>query len=214
MADLQFKDLVQVLVNGTSANDIYALQIYDETVGDYVTRKIIAGDLGACLVSQIGYTLVLETTAKTVLGAINEVNAKNGTNIKFNSEDSTTIAEKIASVESAIVLVASAQTYNAGSTVNLEDCVLPIYTDANDVIHFTVPLSKPVHTGLVATLSGGFTIDGVLTDDDLETYFTVDVSITDVGLNVSLTPINAVTPTKDFIVGDTSAQITFAEEES
>lgn len=214
MADVQFKDLVQVLVNGTSASDIYALQIYDETIGDFVSRKITAGDLGACIVSQIGYTLVLETTAKTVLGAINEVNAKNGTNIKFNSEDNTTIAEKIASVESVIALVASAQTYNAGNTINLNDCVLPIYTDTNGVLHFTVPLAKPVQTGLVATLSGGFTIDGVLTDDDLETYFTVDVSITDVGLNVSLTPINAVTPTKDFIVGATSAQITFAEEES
>lgn len=207
MADVQFKDLVQVLVNGTSASDIYALQIYDETIGDFVSRKITAGDLGACLVSQIGYTLVLETTAKTVLGAINEVNAKNGTNIKLASEGNTTIAEKIASVESA-------QTYNDGDTVNLENCVLPIYTDTNGVIHFTVPLAKPVHTGLEATLSGGFTIDGVLTDDDLETYFTVDVSITDVGLNVALTPINAVTPTKDFIVGATSAQITFAEEES
>mgnify|MGYP006923205029 CR=1 FL=1 len=214
MADVQFKDLVQVLVNGTSASDIYALQIYDETIGDFVSRKITAGDLGACLVSQIGYTLVLETTAKTVLGAINEVNAKNGTNIKLASEGNTTIAEKIASIESAIVLVASAQTCNDGDTVDLENCVLPIYTDTNDVIHFTVPLSKPIHTGLEATLSGGFTIDGVLTDDDLETYFTVDVSITDVGLNVSLTPINAVTPTKDFIVGATSAQITFAEEES
>lgn len=207
MADVQFKDLVQVLVNGTSASDIYALQIYDETIGDFVSRKITAGDLGACLVSQIGYTLVLETTAKTVLGAINEVNAKNGTNIKLASEGNTTIAEKIASVESA-------QTYNDGDTVDLENCVLPIYTDTNDVIHFTVPLAKPVSTGLEATLSGGFTIDGVLTNDDLETYFTVDVSITDVGLNVALTPINAVTPTKDFIVGATSAQITFAEEES
>ena len=207
MADVQFKDLVQVLVNGTSASDIYALQIYDETIGDFVSRKITAGDLGACLVSQIGYTLVLETTAKTVLGAINEVNAKNGTNIKLASEGNTTIAEKIASVESA-------QTYNDGNTVDLENCILPIYTDTNGVIHFTVPLAKPVHTGLEATLSGGFTIDGVLTNDDLETYFTVDVSITDVGLNVSLTPINAVTPTKDFIVGATSAQITFAEEES
>ena len=207
MADVQFKDLVQVLVNGTSASDIYALQIYDETIGDFVSRKITAGDLGACLVSQIGYTLVLETTAKTVLGAINEVNAKNGTNIKLASEGNTTIAEKIASVESA-------QTYNDGNTVDLENCILPIYTDTNGVIHFTVPLAKPVHTGLEATLSGGFTIDGVLTDDDLETYFTVDVSITDVGLNVALTPINAVTPTKDFIVGATSAQITFAEEES
>ena len=214
MADVQFKDLVQVLVNGTSASDIYALQIYDETIGDFVSRKITAGDLGACLVSQIGYTLVLETTAKTVLGAINEVNAKNGTNIKLASEGNTTIAEKIASIESAIVLVASAQTYNDGDTVDLENCVLPIYTDTNGVIHFTVPLAKPVSTGLEATLSGGFTIDGVLTNDDLETYFTVAVSITDVGLNVSLTPINAVTPTKDFIVGATSAQITFAEEES
>lgn len=207
MADVQFKDLVQVLVNGTSASDIYALQIYDATIGDFVSRKITAGDLGACLVSQIGYTLVLETTAKTVLGAINEVNAKNGTNIKLASEGNTTIAEKIATVESA-------QTYNDGDTVDLENCVLPIYTDTNDVIHFTVPLAKPVNAGLEATLSGGFTIDGVLTNDDLETYFTVEVSITDVGLNVSLTPINAVTPTKDFIVGATSAQITFAEEES
>lgn len=193
MADVQIKDLIQVLVNGTSSSDIYILQIYDSTVGDFVTRKITAADLGACLCSQVGYPLVLETTAKTVLAAINEVNANTGTNTT-NISALTTNSK-----------------YQDGNTVNIENVVLPIYDDGTN-FHFTIPLSKPIASGLGATLSGDFLIDGNTVD--LSTDFTTVVEITDVGLNITLTPTSQITLTEKLIVGSTNALITFAEEES
>lgn len=193
MADVQIKDLVQVLVNGTSSSDIYILQIYDSTVGDFVSRKITAVDLGACLCSQIGYPLVLETTAKTVLAAINEVNSNTGNNAT-NISALTTNSK-----------------YQDGNTVDIENCVFTIYDDGTN-FHFTIPLSKPISSGLEATLTGSFLIDGNTVD--LSTDFTTVVSITDVGLNVTLTPINQMTLTEKIIVGSTNALITFAEEES
>ena len=76
MADKQIHELIQITVNATSISDVYMLQILDPVSGEWVSRCITAGDLGACIVSQISYPLVLETTAKTVLGAINELNGK------------------------------------------------------------------------------------------------------------------------------------------
>ena len=192
MADVQIKDLTQVLVNGTSSSDIYILQIYDPDLGDFVTRKITAADLGACLCSQIGYPLILvDTTAKTVLGAINEINGK----ADDNAEDISDLALN--------------QAYQDDDTVSLENVVLPIYDDGSDY-HFTIPLSKPIITGLTAALSGDFLMDGSTVD--LSTDFTTVVTISDVGLNVTLTPTSPMTLTEKLIVGSTDALITFTEE--
>lgn len=199
MADVQIKDLTQVLVNNTSPSDIYVLQIYDSTVGDFVTRKITAGDLGACLVSQIGYTLVLETTAKTVLAAINEVNDKAGTN-----------ADDIDDLNDNVTLLALNQAYQDTDEVSLLNCVFPLYDDGTD-LHFTIPLSKPILTGLEATLTGSFLIDG--NSVSLSTDFTTTIDISDVGLNVTLTPTSQMTIVDKYIVCSTNSKITFAEEE-
>lgn len=200
MADVQIKDLTQVLVNGTSPSDIYVLQIYDSTVGDFVTRKITAGDLGACIVSQIGYTLVLETTAKTVLAAINEVNDKAGTN-----------ADDIDDLNDNVTLLALNQVYQDTDEVSLLNCVFPLYDDGTD-LHFTIPLSKPILTGLEATLTGSFLIDG--NSVSLSTDFTTTIDISDVGLNVTLTPTSQMTIVDKYIVCSTNSKISFAEEES
>ena len=200
--DKQIKDLIQVLVNGTSANDIYMLQLYDPVAGDFVSRKITAADLGACLVSQIGYTLVLETTAKTVLAAINEVNSKAGDN-----------AGDIADLSEDLGLLALELAYQDTDTVSLADCVLPVYDDGADY-RFTIPLNKPVVNGLIASISGEFTIPGVLTSDTLASLGTVTVAVCDLGLNVTITPNTYTALTSPFILGESDAQITFTEEES
>lgn len=200
--DKQIKDLIQVLVNGTSDSDIYMLQIYDSVAGDFVSRKITAADLGACIVSQIGYTLVLETTAKTVLAAINEVNTKAGTN-----------AGDIADLETDLGLLALELAYQDTDTVSLADCVLPVYDDGT-AYRFTIPLNKPAVNGLTASISGDFTIPGVLTSDTLASLGTVTVAISDIGLNVTITPNTHVALTSPFILGESDAQITFTEEES
>lgn len=200
MADVQIKDLIQVLVNDTSSSDIYILQIYDSTIGDFVSRKITAADLGACLVSQIGYSLVLETNAKTVLAAINEVNSAAGSN-----------AEDISDLTDDLNTLALSMAYQDGDTVNLENSVFPIYDDGTD-FHITIPLSKPTVTGLKATLTGSFFIDGNTVD--ITTDFTTVVEITDIGLNITLTPTSQTTLTDKLIIGSTNALVTFAKEES
>jgi len=200
--DKQIKDLIQVLVNGTSANDIYMLQLYDEAAGDFVSRKITAADLGACLVSQIGYTLVLQTTAKTVLAAINEVNTKANNN-----------ASDISGLDGDLTLLDFTTKYQNGETASLSGVVLPVYDDGT-AYRFTIPLSKPVLGGLEAALSGNFTIPGTLTSDTLASLGTVTVDVTPVGLNVTITPNTYAALTAPYIVGESDAQITFTEEES
>lgn len=200
--DKQIKDLTQVLVNGTSASDIYMLQIYDPTIGDYVSRKITAADLGACICSLVGYTLVLDTEAKTVLAAINEVNSKANTN-----------ASDISGLDGDLTLLAFITKYQNAETASLSGVVLPVYDDGTDY-RFTIPLSKPVLGGLEAALSGDFTIPGVLTSDTLASLGTVTVDITPIGLNVTVTPDTYAALTTPFIVGESDALITFTEEES
>ena len=176
--DKQFYQLTRITVNATSQGDIYALQILDPVSGEYVSRGITAGDLGGCLCSQIGYPLVLETTADTVLGAINEVNRK----IAFRKDD----------------------------TVSLEGALFPIYDDGADY-HFFIPLPKVVDSGLVASISGEFTIDGVLSSDALSTIGTVVETITGVGIEVTITPSTYSALTNAFVVAETDAQILFSE---
>lgn len=200
--DKQIKDLTQVLVNGTSASDIYMLQIYDPTIGDYVSRKITAADLGACICSLVGYTLVLDTEAKTVLAAINEVNSK--------AEDN---ASDIRGLDGDFTLLAFTTKYQNAETASLSGVVLPVYDDGA-AYHFTIPLSKPVLGGLEAALSGNFTIPGVLTSDTLASLGTVTVDVTPIGLNVTVTPNTYTALTAPYIVGESTASITFTEEES
>ena len=176
--DKQFYQLTQITVNDTTQADIYALQIYDPVSGEYVSRKITAGDLGACLCSQIGYPLVLETTADTVLGAINEVNRK----IAFRKDD----------------------------TVSLVGALYPIYDDGTDY-HFFIPLPKVVDSGLEASISGNFTIDGVLSSAALSTIETVVETITGVGIEITITPSTHSALTNAFVVAGTGAQILFSE---
>jgi hypothetical protein len=178
------------------------LQIYDSTIGDYVSRKITAADLGACICSLIGYTLVLDTEAKTVLAAINEVNSKSNGN-----------ASDISSLSGDLTLLAFITKYQNAETASLSGVVLPVYDDGAEY-HFTIPLSKPVLGGLEAALSGDFTIPGVLTSDTLASLGTVTVDITPIGLNVTITPDTYAALTTPFIVGESDASITFTEEES
>ena len=202
MADKQIKDLTQVLVNGTSPGDIYMLQIYDSNIGDYVSRKITAADLGACVCSLIGYTLVLDTTNKTIVGAINEVNTAAGDN-----------ALAISGLSSAVTSLTSASKYQDTETASLDGVVLPVYDDGSDY-YFTIPLSKPILAGLEATLSGDFTIPGILTSDTLASLGTVTVDITPVGLNVAIAPNTYTALTTSFIIGESDALITFSEVQS
>lgn len=204
MADVQIKDLEALTVNETSASDIYVVQFFSSTAGGFVTRKITSADLGACLNSQVGYTLVLETTAKTVLGAINEVNAKTGAVLKYASTGNTTIQEKVDAVEEA-------QEYQDGATIDLEDCILPLFDDGVNY-KFTIPLSKPIASSLTASFDGNFTIENILNNDELSTIGTTTITITDIGLNVTITPNTYTALTSNYIIGATGAEINLTEE--
>ena len=216
MADVQINELITTEISST--NDVFVLQIYSSEVG-WLTRKISASALGSYLCTTLALASELTTDSKTVTGAINEVNAKNASDIAYKT---TTIEDAIEDAEGAIsdandaianltTDLTNAQFYNTTDLVSLEEVVLPIYSDGTDLM-FTIPLTKQVASGLAAEVTGEFIIDDVT--DDIANFGTVTTTINDIGVMVKITP--SVTPslTDNFVVGATNALITFTEEES
>ena len=219
MADVQINELITA--ERSSTNDIFVLQIYSTGVG-WVTRKISASALGSYLCTTLALASALTTDSKTVTGAINEVNAKDASNIAYKT---TTIEDAIEDAEGAISDannaitdltqdiedITLAQTYIDTDVISLENVVLPLFSNGTDLM-FTIPLNKPVANGLIATITGDFIIDGVT--DDIANFGTVVTTINDIGVLVKITPSAAPSLTNNFIVGATTALISFTEEES
>lgn len=199
MANKEIHELITA--EELSASDVIAEQREDN--GTWLTRKLTFNALGLFLNKVLNYASDLHTTAKTIIGAINEVNRKTGEDIKLSSDSgNTTIYSKITSIENTL-------RYQDTNEVSLENAVFPIYDDET-AFHFTIPLSKSVASGLEAALSGDFVLDG--TAIDLSTEFTITTEIVNVGLNVTLTPLTTFSLTEKLIVGDSNSKITFAEE--
>ena len=219
MADVQINELITTEISST--NDVFVLQIYSSGVG-WLTRKISASALGSYLCTTLALASELTTDSKTVTGAINEVNAKNASDIAYKTttiEDAIEDAEgaisgandDIANLTQAITDLTNAQFYNTTDLVSLEEVVLPIYSDGTDLM-FTIPLTKQVASGLAAEVTGEFIIDGVT--DDIANFGTVTTTINDIGVMVKITPSATPSLTDNFVVGATNALITFTEEES
>lgn len=199
MANKEIHELITA--EELSASDVIAEQ--RENNGTWLTRKLTFNMLGLFLNKVLNYASDLLTSNKTIIGAINEVNRKTGEDIKLSSNSgNTTIYSKITSIENTL-------RYQDTNEVSLENAVFPIYDDET-AFHFTIPLSKPVASGLEAALSGDFALDG--TAIDLSTEFTITTEIVDVGLNVTLTPLTTFSLTEKLIIGDSNSKITFAEE--
>ena len=219
MADVQINELITT--ERSSTNDVFVLQIYSSGVG-WLTRKISASALGSYLCTTLALASELTTDSKTVTGAINEVNAKNASDIAYKTttiEDAIEEAEgaisdandAIANLTQAITDLTNAQFYNPTDLVSLEEVVLPIYSNGTDLM-FTIPLTKQVASGLAAEVNGSFIIDGVT--NDIANFGTVTTTINDIGVMVKITPSATPSLTDNFVVGATNALITFTEEES
>ena len=74
MADVEIHDLITA--EDISSSDVIADQ--RESAGVWLTRKLTFNALGLFLNKVLNYASDLTTTAKTIIGAINEVNAKAG----------------------------------------------------------------------------------------------------------------------------------------
>ena len=219
MADVQINELITT--ERSSTNDVFVLQIYSSGVG-WLTRKISASALGSYLCTTLALASELTTDSKTVTGAINEVNAKNASDIAYKTttiEDAIEDAEgaisdandAIANLTQAITDLTNAQFYNTTDLVSLEEVVLPIYSNGTDLM-FTIPLTKQVASDLAAEVTGEFIIDGVT--DDIANFGTVTTTVNDIGVMVKITPSATPSLTDNFVVGATNALITFTEEES
>lgn len=219
MADVQINELITT--ERSSTNDVFVLQIYSSGVG-WLTRKISASALGSYLCTTLALASELTTDSKTVTGAINEVNAKNASDIAYKTttiEDAIEDAEgaisgandAIANLTQAITNLTNAQFYNPTDLVSLEEVVLPIYSNGTDLM-FTIPLTKQVAFGLAAEVTGKFIIDGVT--NDIANFGTVTTTVNDIGVMVKITPSATPSLTDNFVVGATNALITFTEEES
>ena len=219
MADVQINELITTEISST--NDVFVLQIYSSGVG-WLTRKISASALGSYLCTTLALASELTTDSKTVTGAINEVNAKNASDIAYKTttiEDAIEDAEgaisdandAIANLTQAITDLTNAQFYNTTDLVSLEEVVLPIYSNGTDLM-FTIPLTKQVAFGLAAEVTGEFIIDGVT--DDIANFGTVTTTVNDIGVIVKITPSATPSLTDNLVVGVNNALITFTEEES
>lgn len=74
MANQEIKDLITA--ESTSASDVIAAQRNDS--GTWLTRKLSFNNLGLFLNTILNYATALNTTDKTITGAINEVRAAAG----------------------------------------------------------------------------------------------------------------------------------------
>lgn len=74
MAELDKKISALTSVNTISAGDLALATVEDsETPGTYNSRKITEGNKAQCYLNVFEFPLLLNTTAKSIVGAINEL---------------------------------------------------------------------------------------------------------------------------------------------
>lgn len=93
--------MISELINAEqiSGSDLLVIAILNALSSTgYLTRKFTIAELGDFLNTDLQYLLDLSTTSKTITGAINELNAKTGSDIAVSDSDNTSIAEAISAL--------------------------------------------------------------------------------------------------------------------
>ena len=77
MADLPDVSLLDFTLTTTiTPSDLLYIGVVDQTVQEgYNDASVMLSSLGAALLNDFSYPLLLETTSKSIIGAINELNA-------------------------------------------------------------------------------------------------------------------------------------------
>ena len=229
MANIEIHDLQPADLLSLSTSDVLAIQIYNQTLG-WLTKKITSAQLGLYINNEVFYNDDLETTAKQIIAAINELNAlKDAANITYDDlqdlsvtdiidsilsrldddeDDIETLQDDVSDLKTAVEALQN-DVYQPNDTVSLQTSVFATFID--DVIRITIPLQKGISADVDSiSVSGDFIIPGILADDDLSTLGTVDVAAADeIGVTITITPLNTLTLEGTVTVGSTDALLTF-----
>jgi hypothetical protein len=215
MANIEFHDLQPADLLSLSTSDVLAIQIYNQTLG-WLTKKITSAQLGLYINNEVFYNDDLETTAKQIIAAINELNAlKDAANVTYDDQQDLSVTDIIDSILSRLdadeddIEALQNDVYQPNDTVSLQTSVFATFI--NDVIRITIPLQKGISVEVDSiSVSGDFIIPGILADDDLSTLGTVDVAAADdIGVNITITPLNTLTLEGTVTLGSTDALLTF-----
>ena len=215
MANIEFHDLQPADLLSLSTSDVLAIQIYNQTLG-WLTKKITSAQLGLYINNEVFFNDDLETTAKQIIAAINELNAlKDAANVTYDDQQDLSVTDIIDSILSRLdadeddIEALQNDVYQPNDTVSLQTSVFATFI--NDVIRITIPLQKGISAEVDSiSVSGDFIIPGILADDDLSTLGTVDVAAADdIGVNITITPLNTLTLEGTVTLGSTDALLTF-----
>jgi hypothetical protein len=215
MANIEIHGLQPADLLSLSTSDVLAIQIYNQTLG-WLTKKITSAQLGLYINNEVFYNDDLETTAKQIIAAINELNAlKDAANVTYDDQQDLSVTDIIDSILSRLdadeddIEALQNDVYQPNDTVSLQTSVFATFI--NDVIRITIPLQKGISVEVDSiSVSGDFIIPGILADDDLSTLGTVDVAAADdIGVNITITPLNTLTLEGTVTLGSTDALLTF-----
>lgn len=187
------------LAEQLSTGDFIIVDIPDESSETgYATRKITTNALFIYFLTQVLFTSSLNTSVKTITGAINEV------------DDHTDAA--LSAIEAINEEVEAIAAYNVGETIDLEGVMITGYAEGGTLKAF-LPLQRPLIPGTIAEISGNWNIRGSVEDDavTLSSLGTVVVTDSELGLSIEITTQDT-SAAGLFILEGVTAQITFTQE--
>lgn len=194
------------LAQTLSQSDVLVINVPDQSSETgFATRKTTTDALFLYFLTQVLFSSQLQTSVKTITGAINE--------IKDDADDAVSTAGAAATtVADVAIAVEELESYQDGDIVDLTDVIVNGFIEDN-VYKIFIPLSKPA-TNLTPTISGTWNVRGATTHSNvtLASLGTITVSVEEQGIVITITSLEQEEGIIQFESID--AQITFEEEES
>lgn len=171
------------------ANNGNTTKVTATQIGEYSNLNLLFNGAGG-----------LDTTAKTIVGAINEVDGKDAGDIPF---DNTASGMTATDVQSAIDEVVDNGSYHVGDTIDISALVLSCYSTSTR-LDIYVPLKKTIPSGATLTIAGNWRIiltnsntlasSVVLNNAALSSIGTVSTVILEGGLSIRVALNSGVVP--------------------
>lgn len=198
------------LATSLSTSDFLVINVPDQSSETgYATRKVSTNELFLYFLTQVLFSSQLQTSVKTITGAINE--------IKNEAEDATDAADRavsgLAELVTAMEALVNTTTYKDGDTVSLTDLIVNGFIE-DGLYKVFIPLQKPVATGVDPIITGTWNVRGATTHNitTLNGLGTVETFVEEQGITVVITTQEIEEGIVQF--ESINAQISFAEEDS
>jgi len=182
------------LAGQLSTGDFLVINIPDESSETgFATRKVSTNDLFIYFLTQVLFTSALDTSIKTITGAINEINTKEAT-----LENDVDVMGQ---------MISTLQGYADGDTITVPQAVGTLY--GGDYKLF-IPLPKALWPSIGASITSNVDITGAVTHTGvtLASLGIVNITTEDTGLLVEVT---GTSDTAEGLVVVENIEISFAE---